>query len=152
MYSACQGGHLNIISYIIDYIKNSDFNRSLIYDIGDHFDSRVTKNSDYWSNGLIGACSGGHLSIAQLMVKLGVDSLAINQGLYNACKYGKLMLAQYMVSCGANEFDKALATAAGENYLECVKYMIECGATNLSMAIINAKYNNHTEIVEYLST
>ena len=78
MYSACMGGHMNVIQYFID-------NGCTDYD-----------------SGLEGACHGGHISIINLMISLGATDY--NMGAYGASQGENKVIAVMMILAGANPY------------------------------------------------
>ena len=67
-----------------------------------------------WNWGLNGACEGGHIKLAQLMINKGEKQLVVsgvpsglpncwNWGLRNACYGGQMKLAQLMISKGEKQ-------------------------------------------------
>ena len=109
---ACQGGHLDIVNYMIE--KGAYHLEYGLYDAcyGGHLDLAkhvITKGATYLSMGLEGACKGGHLNIAKYMIEKGAKSR--NLALYSACEGGQLDLAKYMIENGATEWNWGLEGA-----------------------------------------
>jgi hypothetical protein len=84
-------------------------------------------NSREWNWGLYGACKGGHLSLANLIIIKGANNW--NSGLRGACVGGHLELANLMISKGANDWDWALTGACNGDHINLVITMILEGAT-----------------------
>lgn len=98
LQGACNGGHRDIIEYMIQKGAN-DFNCGLLY----------------------GTCSGGHLDIAEYMIELGASEF--DYGLEGACESGHLDLAEYMIQKGANKFEDALSIALQNRHPRVIKML-----------------------------
>ena len=61
----------------------------------------IKQNANDWNSGLCGACIGGHLYLANLMINKGA-----NNGLYGACYGGHLELVNLMINKGATKINK----------------------------------------------
>jgi hypothetical protein len=79
------------------------------------------------SEGLEGACAGGHKKLALLLIdKYKCDP---NWGLWGACFSGHKELVLTMIERGARDFDYGLMEACFMGHTEIIKLMIEKGAT-----------------------
>jgi len=95
-------------------------------------------NYDY---GLDGACFGGNLKLAKLMIKLGANNW--DCCFTSACVNGNIKLVMLMIKNGANNFNHGLKIACGYNNIELVKIMIKYGANNWDSGLSGAcRYNN----------
>ena len=99
---ACQGGHENLVLFMIE------------------------KGATAWNRGLYCACQGGHKDLALLMIKKGADDL--NDGLYAACLRGHKDLVYLMIEKGANYFTYGSYGAFKGGHRELRLLMIEKGA------------------------
>ena len=99
----CELGSLRIIQKYINASERLDWNRGLrgaCY--GGHMALAllmIEKGATDWNWGLRGACEGGHMALAQLMFEKGATDL--NWGLWGACEGGQMELAQLMIERGA---------------------------------------------------
>ncbi len=80
-----------------------------------------------WDWGLSSACRGGHMDIANLMIKKGANNW--NIALYYACENGQMDCVKLMIEKGAESWNYALRYACKHDHLEIVKLMVEKGAT-----------------------
>jgi ankyrin repeat protein len=154
-YSACSGGHLEIINIMIE--KGADEWISGLSGAcqGGHLEIvnlMIEKGANGWDEGLCGACQGGQLEMVNLMIEKGADDW--NMGLYSACNGGhfaygnpfcakgtkralleanarstRLEIANLMIKKGANDWNFGLRHACKNGHLEIVNLMIEKGAT-----------------------
>ena len=76
-YDACRRGCLSTVLFMIKMEPVCDYN-----------------------NGLIAACTGGHINIAKLMLEKG--AIQINNALRGACEHKHKHTAEFLVSQGAN--------------------------------------------------
>ena len=104
LYSACEGGHLNIINLIINRCDYTGYN---------------------W--GLFGACRNGHINIVKLIIEKGAHWW--DYGLYGACKGGHIDIVKFMIEKGAKYWNWGLYGACEGDHIDIVKLMIEKGAT-----------------------
>ncbi len=84
------------------------------------------KNDVDYNQGLLGACVGGHLEIAKLMLEKGGKKL--NLGLYHACVGGNIDIIELLISKGANRFNRGLAGACNSFNKKIALLMISKGA------------------------
>lgn len=91
IYRASEKGHIEIVNRIIEMCATR------------------ANNSDLYNSGLIGACKGGQLGIAILMIGMGAN--IFNGGLVEACSNGNFDIAVLMIEMGANEFESPLRIA-----------------------------------------
>ncbi len=73
--AACQGGHIDIVKFMIK------------------------KGANGWHLGLFYACFGGHIDIVKLMIEKGAQYW--NWGLWGACKGGHINIIKFMIEKGA---------------------------------------------------
>ena len=106
--SACRGGNLKLIDYIINHV-------------GD-----VAVNSNCLSFEL---CYYGRLKEMEYLVNKHHISISPEHGLDGACKGDQLHMAINMVSLGATNFNEYLRVSCHFNSPQCIKYMIDSGAT-----------------------
>ena len=78
--------------------------------------------------GLMGACRGGHLTLAKVMIGRGATN--VNFGLIGSCRGGHLDLAKLMLNLGATDFNAGLRSACINNQVTLAKLMLYHGATN----------------------
>ena len=90
-------------------------------------------------NGLYGACIGGHLELANLMIENGATDFDI--GLECACQGGHLDLANLLIAKGATDFDNGLACACKGGKVTLMTLMVEKGATNFVGAVASARWH-----------
>ena len=107
LYGACQGGHHEIVQWMID------------------------RGAKDWNWGLRCACRGGHPEVAQMMIDRGARNW--NWGLQGACERGHRDMAQMMIDRGANNWDVALGCACRGGHEELAQWMIDLGATNINL-------------------
>ena len=79
------------------------------------------------NDGLHGACQGGHLHLANLMIEKGATDW--NWGLQGACIGGYLHLANLMIEKGATDWNWGLDGGCSGGHLHLINLMIEKGAT-----------------------
>jgi ankyrin repeat protein len=99
---ACEGGHMEIVKYMI------------------------SKGANNWEMGLYFACKGRHIGIVKYMVSKGANNW--NDGLFGACYKGHMEIVKYMESKGANDWNYGLLGSCKGGHVEIMKYMIEKGA------------------------
>ena len=108
-----------ITDLIVAYVVNG-------YGAGKYNCKRYATNVKNKNYGLRGACEGGHMELAQLMIKMGADNW--NWGLRGACKCGHMNIVQLMIKMGANDWDEGLWNACDGGHMELVQLMIKMGA------------------------
>ena len=89
--------------------------------------------------GLYGACLGGYIELAELMISKGADNW--NSALYDACRGGHMELAELMISKGANHWDWGLWGACEGGHLALAELMIFKGATQFDEGFRSAYCN-----------
>ena len=80
------------------------------------------------TDGLGGACRGGHLKLANLMISRGANFW--NWGLREACRGGHLEFVNLMISCGVDNQDWCPPGVCRGKHIELIKLMISKGASN----------------------
>ena len=103
LYGACQGGHIDIIRFMIE------------------------KGADDWNGGLNNACQSGHIDIVKLMIEKGANHP--NWGLFHACIGGHIDTVQLIIKKGGNCWSWGLDGACRNGNMDIIKLMIEKGAT-----------------------
>ena len=103
-----------------------------------------------YDNGLIEACEAGHISMAALMLSHGAEYL--NAGLEAACRGGSMPMVKFMITQGAIDWNRGLVAACCVNNIEIAEYMISLGATHLSTGLSLACSKNHAECIKLTIT
>lgn len=87
----------------------------------------IAKGANEWNQALVTACRGGNLALANLMIEKGAHNWS--RGLHEACEAGHLALANLLIAKGANDWNGGLQLACrcGNNAL--AKLMVASGAT-----------------------
>jgi ankyrin repeat protein len=98
--------------------------------------------------GLLGACYGGHLELAKLMIKHGADNF--NNGLNWACRNGHLELVNLVIEHGADDFNQGLIAACMGGHLELAKLMIGRGAYSFNRSLRWTVHCGHHELTKLL--
>ncbi len=62
---------------------------------------KMIKMDLYWTHGLRGACSGGHIDIVKFMIEKGADHWT--SGLWRACESGHIDIVKFLIEKGAIE-------------------------------------------------
>lgn len=86
------------------------------------------------SAGLLGACQGGHLALAKLMIAA-KGATNLESALRTACKYGHLAIANLLIANGATECGAGLYGACEGGQLALANAMIAKGANNWNVAL-----------------
>jgi hypothetical protein len=87
------------VSYSCQQVEQFSQNNQWI-DVINSCDRNYSLNNA-WNHCLYGACKGGHLQLAYLMIQKGADGW--NFGLYYACCGGHLSLVNLMIKNGATQ-------------------------------------------------
>lgn len=95
-----------------------------------------------------GACRGGHLELAELMISKGAH--CFEWGLASACEGGQLKLAELMISKGAKCFNWGLCDACKGGHVELAKLMISKGAINFNGGLSSACISGHLTLAELM--
>jgi hypothetical protein len=108
---------------------------------------KLTTIEDF-DQGLRSACEGGHLELANLMIKHGANDF--DRGLRGACEKGHLKLVNLMIKHGANDFNRGLYDACEGGHLELANLMIKHGANDFSGGLYYACEGGHLELVNLM--
>jgi hypothetical protein len=156
---ACKGGSIPVVKYILE--KKGAKSSKCLYEItkndhGEVYDLLAEEGYTVkdWNQGLIGACTGGHMSWVLKMIEKGanswdeafqaactagnVDIIMMlhnrvtnnNDALAVVCDQGKSSLIDLIISYGADDWNKGLYGAAKGGHMILVTWMINKGATN----------------------
>ena len=129
----------------LDVIKDTDeekMNRGLGY----LHDTIQSVNS-----GLYGACRGGQLELAELMISKGANYY--DWGLFGACKGGHVTLAELMISKGAKDWNYGLYGACLGDHLELVQLMTSKGVNKGNIRrCLSDRYTSNTDIIAHLES
>jgi len=82
----------------------------------------------HWNIGLRGACRGGHLDLAKLMIEKGASD-CFNLALEDACLGGHREIVDFLIEKGARNWNWGIILACQSKHQDLVKLMIEKGAT-----------------------
>ncbi len=118
------------------------------------------------SSGLVGACLGGHLDAAKLMIEKGGKRLGLkdskywgwgleNQDIWSyeleaACEGGHLDIINFLIKKGAKDWDIGLRGACKGGHLDLVNLMIEKGTKNWNFGLFGACKGGHLDIVKLM--
>lgn len=146
--AACASGNLEMIDFII---------------------SCGTDHINFWNNGLIGACRGGHKQISDMMIMKGANnfgnclyeaciggneeifSFMFNKNIPNsiqmldaffmaACKHDNSAIAKFILKRNMFDSNLYLTYACYYGILEVIPLLIKSGANNWNTGLINACY------------
>lgn len=98
--------------------------------------------------GLMGACRGGWMKLADYMIKKGAHNF--NGGLYGACRGGYMDLVELMIAKGARDFGGGLIEACEGGFIGIAECMIEKGAIYVNAGFKSACRGGHFELVQFL--
>lgn len=138
LYGACNGGHIEIVKFLI------------------------SKGVTDWNGGSLGACcsEGGDMCknvvIIMLMIAFGASNFEMI--LKYACSRGYIELAQLAILNGAVNFKGGLVTACKNGNAEMVRLMIKHGSGNITRTYLNEGLqevvhgNENTDILNLLIT
>jgi hypothetical protein len=113
IYKACKLGDLHIVKLLT---KNSD-------------DELIEPD---WDEGLKGACVGGHLEIAKIMIEKGVNDKLYN-GLKAACRYGQLEIVNMILSSSRRLYKHELYEMA---LISGVFYACKSGRSGVASLVV----------------
>ena len=105
----------------------------------------ATYEANWLNFGLYGACRGGHLELAKLLIRKGANDL--NQAFYGACRSGNSSLIEIFQGASCN---KGLDGACYGGHLELAKSMISKGARDYDASLYYASRGGHLVLVELL--
>ena len=149
MYHICKIGNIDIVQLMV---SNGVFRQSnTLLDVnGIQRPGRPSSLSStiVLDDGLCGACTGGHLELAKLMISYGANDR--NTGLRGACGGGHLELTNLMISYGANDWNGGLYLACVGGYLELANLMISHGASDRNWGLEGACKGGHLEIAQLM--
>lgn len=136
MVAAAEGGHLQIVSYIIN--RNGNLR-------------------DYGDSCMSGAVRNGHMAIVKFLVD---QKVQINQDhIDTAAQYGHINILTYLLNTIHIfiAFNKPLKLSAEYGHLEVVKYLIENQADHITdfymgWAFQTAAIHGHIDVVQYMVT
>ena len=83
----------------------------------------------HWSNGVYGACQGGNIDLAKLMIEKDKCYCRLGLGLRYACESGNIDIVKLMIEKGADDWFCGLENACKGGHIEICKFLIEKGAT-----------------------
>lgn len=113
LYSACYSGDRNIVDFVI------------------------SKGANDWNRGLSGACDGGYVYLAQMMIKRGANNLYSVFAAIISTK--KINIIKLFDRCDISDLNKALTIACEKRAYYNIKKIIRAGAT----ACYNEKCDGH---------
>lgn len=93
----------------------------------------VTNGFGNFSIGLHGACHGGNVEAARLMIEKGATELLI--GLALACEYGHIEVVHVLIENGVDFWNSGLRHACTGGHLDIAKLMIERGAHDINTGL-----------------
>jgi len=107
------------------------------------------------SSGLEGACEGGHVDIAQMMIDRDAN---LEHGLLGACKGGHTDLIQFIIEKGRADEDFDLIDAVNSGlhgaceggHKDLVQLMIDMGATCFHWGLFGACEGGHTDLAQMM--
>ena len=106
------------------------------------------KSIEYFNLGLYGACEGGHLELAKLMIEKGANDF--NSGLYGACEKGHFELVNLMLEKGANDFNWGLRGACEKGHFALANLMLEKGADDFNWGLYGACKEGYLELAKLI--
>lgn len=131
LYYACRENHIEVAKYLIK-IPNTE-----LY-------------TEFINFGLMGACSGGHVEMVELMIINRANDWC--EGLNIACREGNVQIAKIMIENGASNINTGLNAACISGKPEMVEYIISQGVstTVLRNALVNACIEINIPILKLL--
>jgi ankyrin repeat protein len=118
--------HPDICTIVLECVQSTTRDWESIAYIGE-YETCMSCPSGNVNAALYGACHGGHLELANLMISKGANKF--NWGLTGACRDDHLELANLMISKGANNFNSGLYNACRGGHHVLARLMISHGAT-----------------------
>jgi hypothetical protein len=109
-----------VTNVIVSYITSKNRDWWEIAHVGEYETCLNIPNASS-DRGLYGACAGGHIELAELMISRGAT--IFDGGLYNACYHGHEDIAQLMISLGANNLDRAFVGALRGGHRETINFI-----------------------------
>jgi hypothetical protein len=150
---ACMGGHMAVISMLIERGTHDWLGGFLAACRGGHRDVMVFIYGDDpsdWPGGYLDACCGGHLSLMDELVNHTATYL---QCPHISCKMGTLEVAKHMTRTHPvnTTCEQALVAAAyGGGHLDTIKYLTSQRITNPDNELYAACQGGHLAIVNTL--
>ena len=116
----------------------------------------ISRGIQDWDLGLAGACVGGHLNIARLMIRKSKKSrhkLDWDNGLECACESGNVKLVNFMLVHESKDYRYALEGACKGGNLKIVESMfakVSYQGWNNSHFLLNAGVGKHIKVINFL--
>lgn len=156
IFSAAEGGDMELIKMFINDTNNYDWNMGLIGAArGGHkelVDMFIGLGADDWIGGLRGAAQSGNMDLVNFFINmlktLGVKNF--NEGLIGAAKGGHIDIVNMLIKMRANNWNEALAAAAEGGHMELIDFFRKRGARDLNSAMALAAYAGHRKIIDRL--
>jgi hypothetical protein len=108
----------------------------------------LAKGATYWHGGLYYACQAGHHTLVALLIAKGATDW--DWGLMGACEGGHHSLVALMITKGATKWNEGLYWACKGGHHKLVALMIESGATDWNCALHAACRNGHVAIAKLM--
>jgi Ankyrin repeats (3 copies) len=128
--SLCCTGHISSVRVVSKYLKHK-FN-----------------DDGFWDYGLYGACKGGRMRIAKLMINKGAD--AWSNALENACEGGNMEIVELLMSKGATDGGSAFSSACRGGNIKIVELLISRGANWWNYGLLHACKGGHLPIIKLM--
>jgi hypothetical protein len=109
----------------------------------------IKNGNTSWTKGLVGACEGGHLQLAQLMVSKGANY----RGPWSficACRSGNWDLVMYLISLGRDDWELGLYGACFGGHKNLVDFFISKGAIYFDGGLYGACKGGHLHLIKFL--
>ena len=105
-YDVCSSGSVEMVQWILN-ADPSVANRDMLYEVCNSGNKKlvqlfIDRGNNNWVDGLYGACTEGHVEIAQMLIPQ-AGTRALNRGLTAACTNGYFELANLMIAHGATK-------------------------------------------------
>ena len=151
LYCACNEGHMEIAKLLITKGTKS----SVYYELDEDDNLWLDKALDEDDNldfhyAMKGACLGGHLELAQLMIDHGANDW--NSALYHSCEGGSHKVVDLLIRKGADNWNNGLWGACAGGHKELVEAMIARGANCFDHPFITACAGGHLEVAQFMFT
>ena len=152
--NACKRGHKNMAMFIYQHGDKVHFwtpphCEEVLYSVcrGNDYtllDIMTINGAKDWDAGLGGACRGGHIKMAELMIEKGVTVTGFDHGMIQACKSGHMHMFKFLIAeatknnhqFSIEDVNISLCNACEFGHKDLVLLLIKMGANSI-------KYMDH---------
>lgn len=126
LFEACKNNQMEVVNFLLPRISTY-----------------------YYNHGLEGACAGGHLNIAELMIQKGAANL--ESSLYAACVHDQIDAVKFMIAAGASDpHGRCLRTRGFCNNIDVLKALTIRETMDWDEGLLAVCHSGNIKTVKYI--